>query len=158
MPLSRSDGLPPEKLLDNRPGGLRLLYERSPQTKSPGAVQRSTLPQRFPVPLRSDRGFKKSGKSIAAYGAAAKGTTLLNYAGIGNKLIDFVVDKSTYKQGKYMPGVHLPIFPPSRLLEVMPDCTLLLAWNFADEIQKQQAEYLRRGGRFIIPIPEPIAV
>ncbi|MFA5065955.1 MAG: class I SAM-dependent methyltransferase [Dehalococcoidia bacterium] len=98
--------------------------------------------------------LKKSGKCIAAYGAAAKGSTLLNYAGIDHNLIDFVVDRSTYKQGKYMPGVHLPILPPSRLLEAMPDYTLLLAWNFADEIQWQQAEYHQKGGRFIIPVPE----
>ena len=82
----------------------------------------------------------------------------MNYAGIDRNLIDFVVDRSTYKQGKSMPGVHLPIYPPSRLLEAMPEYTLLLAWNFADEIQQQQAEYHQKGGRFIIPIPEPRVV
>jgi SAM-dependent methyltransferase len=102
--------------------------------------------------------LKKEGGTIVAYGAAAKGTTLLNYAGINSNLIDFVVDRSTYKQGKYMPGVHLPICPPSHLLEAMPDYTLLLAWNFADEIQQQQAEYRQRGGRFIIPVPKPRVV
>ena len=102
--------------------------------------------------------LKGGGKTLAAYGAAAKGSTLLNYIGAGNDLIDFVVDRSIYKQGKCMPGVHLPISPPSRLLEAMPDYTLLLAWNFADEIIGQQAEYLERGGRFIIPVPEPIMV
>lgn len=102
--------------------------------------------------------LKEAGKTIAAYGAAAKGNTLLNYMGIDNNVIAFVVDRSPYKQGRYMPGVHLPIYSPSRLLEVLPDYTLLLAWNFADEILKQQAEYHRRGGRFIIPIPEPRVV
>lgn len=98
--------------------------------------------------------LKSQGKKLAAYGAAAKGSTLLNYAGIGREAIDFVADRSTYKQGRYMPGVRLPIVAPSRLLESMPDYVLLLTWNFADEILAQQAEYRHRGGRFIIPIPD----
>lgn len=104
------------------------------------------------------RQLKKSGYTIAAYGAAAKGAMLLNYVGIGAGLIDFVVDMSTYKQGKYMPGVHLSIFPPSHLIDMAPDYTLLLAWNFADEIIKQQEEYCKIGGKFIIPVPEPRVV
>jgi hypothetical protein len=101
---------------------------------------------------------KRQGARVAAYGAAAKGSTLLNYLGIGPETLDFVVDRSTYKQGRYMPGVHLPIYAPEKLLEERPDYVLLLTWNFADEIMGQQDMYRRTGGKFIVPIPEPHVV
>jgi SAM-dependent methyltransferase len=104
------------------------------------------------------RGLKADGASIAAYGAAAKGTVLLNHIGIDTLLVDFVVDRNPHKHGLFMPGVHLPIRAPEALLEERPDYLLLLAWNYRDEIMRQQEEYRRLGGRFVVPVPIPEVV
>jgi SAM-dependent methyltransferase len=97
--------------------------------------------------------LKQAGKTVAAYGASAKGSTLLNYLSPPPGTIDFVVDRSHYKHGRLTPGLHLPILPAEQLLARMPDYTLLLTWNFSAEIIAQQKEYHGRGGKFIIPIP-----
>lgn len=99
--------------------------------------------------------LKAEGSSIAAYGAAAKGSTMVNYVGLGTDLLDFVVDRNTHKHGTYTPGVHLPVRGVEALLDDQPDYCLILAWNFTDEIVTQQAEYRARGGRFIRPVPHP---
>jgi len=101
------------------------------------------------------RELKSSGARIAGYGAPAKGNTLLNHFEIGTDLLDFIVDRNPCKQGMYTPGRHIPVVPVERLLEKQPDYLLLLAWNFADEILEQQKEYSKRGGKFVVPIPQP---
>ena len=100
------------------------------------------------------RRLKAEGRSIAAYGASAKGSTLLNFYGIGRETLDFVADRSTAKQGRLTPGSHLPIVGPDELLQRRPDFALLLTWNFAAEILKQQQAYRDAGGKFIVPLPE----
>jgi hypothetical protein len=99
-------------------------------------------------------GARTSGATLAAYGAAAKGATLLNYVGLAPGSIEYVVDRNPHKVGKYIPGVKLPIRPVDDLLISQPDYVLLLAWNFAGEIVEQNREYAKRGGRFIVPLPE----
>ena len=101
------------------------------------------------------KSIKRSGKRIAAVSAPAKGMTLLNYCGIGLETIDFVTEKAPEKIGKYTPGKHIPVSPDEELYNQMPDYALLLAWNFADEIMKNLDGYVKKGGKFIIPIPEP---
>ncbi len=102
--------------------------------------------------------LRDEGRTLAAYGAPAKGNTLLNYCRIGTDLIPYTVDKSPLKVGLYTPGMHLPVLPTSALAERRPDYVLLLAWNFAEEIIGQETAYREAGGRFILPLPEPTVV
>lgn len=99
------------------------------------------------------RSLRQQGKRVAAYGAAAKGTVLLNACGLGRDDLDFVCDNNPLKQGRIMPGVHVPIVAPAHLLESNADYCVLLAWNVADEIRRDQTKWAERGGRFIVPVP-----
>lgn len=97
---------------------------------------------------------KEEGKSIAAYGAPAKGNTLLNYCGIRTDFVDYTVDRSPHKQGRYLPGTRIPIHAPDRLRETRPDYVLILPWNLKEEIMEQMADVRSWGGRFVVAIPE----
>ena len=99
-------------------------------------------------------GARAEGRSVAAYGAAAKGVTLLNYCGIGPELVEYVADRSPHKQDRYLPGVRLPIRSPEHVAETKPDYLLLLAWNLKDEIVEQMSYVREWGGRFVTPLPE----
>ena len=96
---------------------------------------------------------KRNGKKVAAYGAAAKGNTLLNYAGVKPDLLPFVCDAASAKQNKFMPGSHIPILPPERLKDMMPNYVLILPWNISDEIKEQLHFIEEQGIRFVVAIP-----
>lgn len=97
---------------------------------------------------------KEAGKTVVGYGAAAKGVTLVNYCGVGTDLIDYVVDRSPYKQNRFMPGVRIPIHAPERIFETKPDYVLILPWNIRHEVKEQMAAISEWGGKFVVPIPE----
>jgi hypothetical protein len=97
---------------------------------------------------------KRDGKTVVGYGAPGKGNTLLNYCGIRTDFLDYTVDRNPYKQGKFLPGTHIPIFHPDKIKETRPDYVMILPWNFKDEIM-EQVSYIREwGGQFVVPIPE----
>lgn len=108
--------------------------------------------------LRILAGLRGDGKRVVGYGASARGNTLLNYCGIGADTLDYIVDRNPLKHGLYSPGMHIPVVGPERLLADDPDYVLVIAWNFADEVIAQQEEYRMRGGRFVLPLPEPRVV
>jgi hypothetical protein len=98
-------------------------------------------------------GARREGKTVVGYGAPAKGNTLLNYCGVGTELIPYTVDLSPHKQGRYLPGVQIPIDAPQRIFETRPDYVLVLPWNLTDEIATQMAGIRDWGGRFVVAIP-----
>ena len=97
---------------------------------------------------------KRQGKSVAGYGAPGKGNTLLNYCGIRTDFLEYTVDRNPYKQGRFLPGTHIPIFPPERIGATQPDYVLILPWNLKDEIMEQLAGIRDWGGQFVAPIPD----
>ena len=103
---------------------------------------------------REIKALRSQGKRVVGYGAPAKANTLLAFLDLGPEVLEYIVDRSPLKQGRYTPGHHIPVVPPERLLLDCPEYCLLLAWNFADEILAQQREYINRGGKFILPLPE----
>jgi SAM-dependent methyltransferase len=99
-------------------------------------------------------GARRKGKRIAGYGAPGKGNTLLNYCGIRTDFLEYTVDRNPYKHGRFLPGTHVPIFPPERIQETRPDYVLILPWNLKDEIMEQLADIRTWGGQFVVPIPD----
>jgi SAM-dependent methyltransferase len=104
------------------------------------------------------RQLKVEGKRIVGYGAPAKGNTLLNYCGVGTDVLDYIVDESPLKHGLYTPGTHIVVVPTEHIREDRPDYALLLAWNYAKEIFERERDFRRRGGKFIVPIPNPTII
>ncbi len=96
----------------------------------------------------------REGKTVAGYGAPGKSATLLHYCGIGKDLIEYTVDRSPYKQGRFLPGSHIPIYHPDRIRETKPDYVVILPWNLKDEIMEQMQFIREWGGRFVVPIPK----
>lgn len=147
---------------DNRSGHAAEVLAAAEAERSAGLTDLARL-RRFAADAERNRAallellerLKGEGKSVAGYGAPAKGNTLLNYCGIGVDLVPYTVDRNPLKVGTFTPGMHLPVLPVETLLERRPDFLLLLAWNFADEIVRQQRSHAERGGRFILPLPAP---
>jgi hypothetical protein len=132
-----------------REAGLQL--ER-PETWAAFAARVAGIREQLPKLIRQ---LRAEGKRIIGYGASAKGNTLLNACGLTRADIDYIIDNTPFKQNKLAPGSWIPVAPPEKLLADQPDFALLLAWNFAAEIIGRETEYQRRGGRFILPIPNP---
>jgi SAM-dependent methyltransferase len=145
---------------DTKPVGIRVeaLREREQQAGLTGMAYYTAFGEQVKETKRKLLAFliqaKREGKLIAGYGAPGKGNTLLNYCGIRSDFLDYTVDRNPYKQGKFLPGTHIPIFHPDRIQETQPDYVLILPWNFKDEIMEQMAFICQWGGKFVVPIPE----
>ena len=141
---------------------IRSTVKEALETESALGVTRPAYYQRFSdhaAKVKSDlitffAEQKQAGKRVAAYGASAKGSTLLNYIGEAAGSLEFIADRSTYKQGRLSPGLHLPILPAEELAARAPDYAVLLVWNFAEEVMAQQTDFRAQGGRFVIPLPK----
>ncbi len=123
-----------------------------PETWANFVSQVCTIQEELPALVRR---LGREGKRVIGYGASAKGNTLLNTCSLNCDDLDYIIDNTPFKQGRLAPGSLIPVMPPERLLEDQPDFALLLAWNFSEEIIGRETEYQKRGGRFIIPIPQP---
>lgn len=99
-------------------------------------------------------GAREAGKRVAGYGAPAKGNTLLNYCGVRADLLEYTVDRSPHKQGRFLPGVHIPVFAPQHIMQTRPDYVLILPWNLRDEVMAQMSGIREWGGKFVVPVPE----
>jgi SAM-dependent methyltransferase len=124
---------------------------QDPQAYRKFAMDIESLGRRLGERLRD---LKSQGKSIAAFGAPAKATTLMHHFRLGAELVDFIVDDSPWKQGLFSPGTHIPVVPSEQMYRAHPDYMLVLAWNFADPIIKKHQKFLEQGGHFIVPLPQ----
>ncbi len=143
-----------ERLLELRAREERLGYSRLETYRPFEAKVHATKRRLLELLIRA----RDAGKRVAGYGAPGKGNTLLNFCGIRTDLVEFTVDKNRYKQGKYLPGTHIPIYAPEKLDEARPDYILILPWNFKDEILVQLAHARGWGAQFIVPIPEAAVI
>lgn len=162
-------------------GGSLRIFARHTETNAPAVTEKVALMKRKETDFGLDRietyerfgeqvkatkrkllqclcALKDAGKRIAGYGSPAKGNTLLNYCGIGRDFIDYVVDRSPHKQGLFTPGTHIPILAPGRIFETRPDYVLILPWNLRTEVMEQMKGIRDWGGKFVIPIPEPVVL
>ena len=162
--------------LDTHGGSLRIFARHANNNALPVSANVSALTQReleagfarletyfaFAEQVRETKrailefliGAKRAGKTVVGYGAPGKGNTLLNYCGIRQDFLDYLVDRNPYKQGKFTPGTRIPIFDPDRIRETRPDYVFILPWNLTDEITGQLTYVREWGGKFVVPIPK----